>query len=134
MVFVMRGQGRMTKVEGGTQCRGRSKGGWYNHAGVLTAQLLKIWVWTALSLPFSHWNRDALLGIRIYDGKVLVSIGEIFGDAFREGVEWAAKEDVTGRVRHDLYLQIDIDVVEGEPNVSEAAMRFGDGRVGGFHL
>jgi hypothetical protein len=130
----MRGQGRMTKVKGGMQCRGHSKGGWYNPAGVLTARLLKIQVWTVLSLLFSHWNCDTLPGIRISDGEVLVPIGKIFCDAFCEGIEQAAKEDVVGCVRHDLYLQIDIDVAEGEPNVSEVAMHFSDGQVGGFHL
>jgi hypothetical protein len=95
------------RVEGGTQRQGRSRDGWYNPAGVLTARLLKIWVWMPLSLLFSHRNRDTLLSIRIHDGKVLVSVGEIFGDAFHESVEWATEEDVIGGVRHDLYLEID---------------------------
>jgi hypothetical protein len=46
---------------------------------------------------------------------MLVSIGKIFRDAFHEGVERAAEEDVVGRVQHDLYLEVDVDVIEGEP-------------------
>jgi hypothetical protein len=65
---------------------------------------------------------------------MLVSIGEIFRDAFREGVERAAEEDVVGRVRHDLYLEVDVNIIEGEPYIAEAAMCLGDGQVGGFHL
>jgi hypothetical protein len=34
-------------------------------------------VWTLLSLPFLRQNHDTLLSIRIRDGEVLVSIGEI---------------------------------------------------------
>jgi hypothetical protein len=59
-----------------------------------------------VSLPFLHWNHDALPGIRIRDSEMLVSIGEIFGDAFHEGIEWAAKEDVIGRVWHDLQMSM----------------------------
>jgi hypothetical protein len=65
---------------------------------------------------------------------MLVSVGEIFRDAFCEGIEWAAKEDVIGRVWHDLYLEVDVDVIEGELYVAEAAMCLGDGQVGSFHL
>jgi hypothetical protein len=65
---------------------------------------------------------------------VLVSIGEIFGDAFREGVEWVAKEDVVGGVQHYFHLEVNVNVIKGEPDVLEAAMHFGDGQVGGFHL
>jgi hypothetical protein len=68
-----------------------------------------------------------LPSIRICDGEVLVSIGEIFGDAFHESVEWVAKEDVIESIRHDLYLEIDVNVIKGEPNVSKVAMCFGDG-------
>jgi hypothetical protein len=68
------------------------------------------------------------------DGEMLVSVGEILRDAFREGVERAAEEDVIGRIQHDLYLEVDVDVIEGEPYVAEAAVCLGDGRVGGFHL
>jgi hypothetical protein len=31
-------------------------------------------------------------------------------------------------------LEVDVDVIEGEPYVAEAVMCLGDGRVGGFHL
>jgi hypothetical protein len=87
-----------------------------------------------LSLPFSHWNRDALPGIRIHDGEMLVSIGEIFGYTFCEGIEWVAKEVVIGGVWHHLDLEVNVNVIEGELNVVEAAMWIGDGRVGSFHL
>jgi hypothetical protein len=75
-----------------------------------------------------------LPGVRIHDGEVLVSVGEIFHDAFREGVERAAEEDVIGGVWHDLYLEIYVNIVEGETDVAEAAMRFGDSGVGGLHV
>jgi hypothetical protein len=75
-----------------------------------------------------------LLSIRIRDSEVLVSIGKIFGDAFHESVEHTAKEDVIGSIRHDLYPEIDVNVIKGELNVSEVAMCFGDGQVGSFHL
>jgi hypothetical protein len=65
---------------------------------------------------------------------MLVSIGEIFHDAVHEGVEWAAEEDVVGCVRHDLYLEVDVDVIEGELYIAEVAMCLSDGRVGSFHL
>jgi hypothetical protein len=100
-------------------------GGWYNPAGCPTAQLLKIQVWTPMSFLFSCWNCD---------GKVLISISEVFSNAFREGVEWAAKEDVIGGVWHDLHLEINVNVIEGEADVAEAAVRFGDGGVCGLHL
>jgi hypothetical protein len=87
-----------------------------------------------VSLPFFGRYRDALPGVRIRDGEVLVSVGEIFRDAFREGVEWAAEEDVVWGVWHDLYLKIYVNVVEGETDVAEAAVHFSDGRVGGLHL
>jgi hypothetical protein len=67
----------MMRVKGGTQCQGQSKGGWYNPAKVLTTQQLKIWVWTALSLLFSHQNHNTLVGIGVCDGEVLVSVGEV---------------------------------------------------------
>jgi hypothetical protein len=102
-------------------------GRWYNPAGCLTARLLKIRVQASVSLPFSRWNRDALLGVRIHDSEMLVSVGEIFRDAFCEGVEQAAEEDVIGRLWHDLNLEVDVDVIENELYVLEAAMRFGDG-------
>jgi hypothetical protein len=31
-------------------------------------------------------------------------------------------------------LEVDVDVIEGEPYVAEAAICLGDGQVGGFHL
>jgi hypothetical protein len=75
-----------------------------------------------------------LPGVRIRDGEVLVSIGEILRDAFREGVERAAKEDVIGGIWHDLYLDIYVNIVKGETDVAEVAMHFGDSGVGGLHL
>jgi hypothetical protein len=72
------------------QRRGRSKGGWYNPASCLTARLLKIRVWTLVSLPFFCQNRDALPCVGICNGKVLISISEVLGDAFCEGIEWVA--------------------------------------------
>jgi hypothetical protein len=87
-----------------------------------------------VSLPFFGQYRDTLPGVRIRDGEVLVSIGEIFCDAFCEGVEQAAEEDVVGGVWHDLYLEIYVNIVEGEMDVVEAAMHFGDSGVGGLHL
>jgi hypothetical protein len=49
-----------------------------------------------MSLPFSCCNHDALPCIGVCDGQVLISISKVLGDAFREGVEQAAKEDVLG--------------------------------------
>jgi hypothetical protein len=72
------------------------------------------------------------VGIR--DGEVLITVSKVFGDAFGEGVEWLAKEDVIWGVWHDLHLKIYVNVVKGEADVVEAAVRFGDGRVGGLHL
>jgi hypothetical protein len=109
-------------------------GGWYNPAGCPTAQLLKIRVRASVPLPFFGQNRDALPGVRIHDGEVLVSVGEIFRDAFREGVERAAEEDVVGGIWHDLHLEIYVNIVESEMDVVEAAVRFGDSGVGGLHL
>jgi hypothetical protein len=65
---------------------------------------------------------------------VLITISEVLGDAFGEGVERAAKEDVVGGVWHDLHLKIDVNIVEGETDVAEAAVRFGDSGVGSLHL
>jgi hypothetical protein len=134
MGFVMRDWGRMMRVEGGMQHHGQSKGGWYNPASCPTAQLLKIQVWTLVSLPFSCRNCDALPCVRICDGKVLISIGEVLGDAFCEGIEQAAEEDVIGSVWHDLHLKIYVNVIKGEADVVEVAMHFSDGGVGGLHL
>jgi hypothetical protein len=109
-------------------------GGWYNPASCLTAQLLKIRVWALVSFPFFGWYHDALPCVGICDGKVLIAISEVLGDAFGEGVEQAAEEDVVGGVWHDLHLKIYVNVVKGEADVMEAAMHFGDGRVGSLHL
>jgi hypothetical protein len=65
---------------------------------------------------------------------VLVSIGKIFGDTFCEGIEWAAEEDVVGGVQHYLHLEVNVNVIEGELDISKVAMHFSDSRVGGFHL
>jgi hypothetical protein len=65
---------------------------------------------------------------------MLIAIGEIFCDAFREGVERAAEEDVVGGVWHDLYLEIYVNIVEGETDVVEVAVHFSDGGVGGLDL
>jgi hypothetical protein len=65
---------------------------------------------------------------------MLIAISKVFSDAFGEGIEQAAKEDVIGGVWHDLHLKIYVNVVKGEANVVEAAMRFSDGRVGSLHL
>jgi hypothetical protein len=65
---------------------------------------------------------------------MLVSVGKIFCDAFCEGIERAAKEDIIGGVWHDLHLKIDVNIVKDEPDVVEAAMCFGDGGVGGLYL
>jgi hypothetical protein len=67
-------------------------------------------------------------------GKVLISISEVLGDAFCEGIEWVAEEDVIGGIWHDLHLEINVNVIEGKVDVAEAAMCFGDGGVGGLHL
>jgi hypothetical protein len=40
---------------------------------------------------------------------------------------YTAEEDVIGGVWHDLHLKIDVNIVEGETDVAEAAMHFGDG-------
>jgi hypothetical protein len=109
-------------------------GGWYNPAGCPAAQLLKMRVWALVPLPFFGWNRDTLPGVRIHDGEVLVSIGEIFHDAFREGVERAAEKDVVGGVWHDLHLEIYVNIVESETDVAEVAVHFGDSGVGSLHL
>jgi hypothetical protein len=39
-----------------------------------------------------------------------------------------------GCSRHDLDLEVDVNVIKHKPDVAEAAMHFSDGRVGGFHL
>jgi hypothetical protein len=75
-----------------------------------------------------------LPSIRVCDGKVLISVSKILCDAFCEGVEWAAEEDVVGGIWHDLHLEIDVNVIKGEADVVEAAVHFGDGGVGGLHL
>jgi hypothetical protein len=68
-----------------------------------------------------------MLGIRVHDGEVLLSVGEVLCDAFREGVERMAEENTVRGVRHDLHLGVDVDVVKGELDVAEAAACFGDG-------
>jgi hypothetical protein len=75
-----------------------------------------------------------LLGIGVCDGKVLISISEVLGDAFCEDIEQAAKEDVVGGVWHNLHLEINVNVIKGEVDVVEVAMCFADGGVGGLHL
>jgi hypothetical protein len=65
---------------------------------------------------------------------MLVAVREVLGDAFSEGIERAAEEDVVGGVWHDLQLKIYVNVVKCEPDVAEAAVCFGDGGVGGLHL
>jgi hypothetical protein len=85
-------------------------------------------------LLFFGWNHDALPGVRIRDGEVLVSIGEIFHDAFREVVERAAEEDVVGGIWHDLHLEIYVNIIESEMDVAEAAVRFSDSGIGSLHL
>jgi hypothetical protein len=64
---------------------------------------------------------------------MLVAIRKVLGDAFSEGIEWAAEEDVIWGVWHDLHLKIDVNIVEGEADVAEAAVCFGDSGVGGLH-
>jgi hypothetical protein len=68
------GPGQDDEGQVGTQRRGRSMDGGYNCARFPTAQLLKIQVWTPLSLPFSCWNHDTLPGIGVCNGKVLISV------------------------------------------------------------
>jgi hypothetical protein len=109
-------------------------GGWYNPAGCLTAQLLKIQVWTLMSLLFSCRNHDTLLSIRVCDSKVLIPVSKVIGDAFCEGIEQAAKEDAIRGIWHNLHLEINVNVIEGEVDVAEAAMHFSDGGVGDLHL
>jgi hypothetical protein len=87
-----------------------------------------------MSLSFSCRNRDALPCIGVCDSQVLISISEVLGDTFCEGVEWAAKKDVVGGVWHNLHLEMNVNVIEGEADIVEAAMHFGDGGVGRLHL
>jgi hypothetical protein len=87
-----------------------------------------------VSLPFFGWYRDALPRVGICDDEVLIAVSKVFGDAFGEGVEWAAEEDVVWGVWHDLHLEIYVNIIEGETDVAEAAVRFSDGGVGGLHL
>jgi hypothetical protein len=87
-----------------------------------------------VSLPFFGRYRDALLCVEICDSKVLITISEVLGDAFGEGIEWAAKEDVVWGVWHDLHLKIDVNVIKCEADVMEVAMHFSDGGVGSLHL
>jgi hypothetical protein len=44
-----------------------------------------------------------------------------------------AKEDVIGGIQHDLHLEVDVNIINGKPDIAEAAMCFGNHRVGGFH-
>jgi hypothetical protein len=120
--------------EGGTQRQGQSRGGWYNPAGCLTAQLLKIWVWMPVSLLFFGRYCDTLLCVGICDGKVLITISEVLGDALGEGIERAAEEDVVWGIWYDLHLKIYVNIVKCEADVVEAAVCFGDSGVGGLHL
>jgi hypothetical protein len=87
-----------------------------------------------VSLPFFGRYHDALVCVGICDGKVLITISEVLGDAFSEGIEWAAEEDAVGGILHDLHLKIDVNIVEGETDIAEAAVCFGDGGVGSLHL
>jgi hypothetical protein len=63
-----------------------------------------------------------------------VRVALTLGDAFCEGVEQATEEDVIGGIWHDLHLEIDVNVIEGEADIVEVAMHFGDGGVGSLHL
>jgi hypothetical protein len=72
----------------------------------------------SVSLPFF---------CRYRDGEVLIAVSKVLSDAFGEGIERAAKEDVVGGVWHDLHLKIYVNVIKGEANVAEAAVR---GKVG----
>jgi hypothetical protein len=87
-----------------------------------------------VSIPFFCQNHDTLPCIGVHDGNVLISISEVLGDAFHEGIEWVTEEDVVWGIWHDLHLKIDVNVVKGEADVVEAAVCFGDGGVGGLHL
>jgi hypothetical protein len=49
-----------------------------------------------VSFPFFGWYHDALPCVGIHDGKVLIAISKVFGDAFCESIEWVAEEDVVG--------------------------------------
>jgi hypothetical protein len=77
-----------------------------------------------VSLLFSCRDHDTLLCVGICDGKVLISISKVLSDAFCEGVEWVAEEDVVEGIWHDLHLKIDLNVVKGEADIAEVAMRF----------
>jgi hypothetical protein len=65
---------------------------------------------------------------------MLISVSVVLGDAFYEGVEWAAEENVVGGIGHDLHLEINVNVIKGEVDIVEVAMCFGDGGVGSLHL
>jgi hypothetical protein len=65
---------------------------------------------------------------------MLISVSKVLGDAFHEGIERAAEEDVIGGVWHDLHLKIYVNVIKGEADVVEVAVCFGDSGVGGLHL
>jgi hypothetical protein len=65
---------------------------------------------------------------------MLVAVREVLGDAFGEGIEQAAEEDVIEGVWHDLHLKIYVNVIKCELDVAEAAVRFSDSGVGGLHL
>jgi hypothetical protein len=65
---------------------------------------------------------------------VLIAVSKVFSDAFGEGVERVAEEDVIWGIWHDLHLKIDVNVVKGEAYVVEVAMHFSDSGVGGLHL
>jgi hypothetical protein len=55
---------------------------------------------------------------------VLISVSKILGDAFCEGVERAAEEDVIGGVWYKLHLKINVNVIKDEVDIAEAAVRF----------
>jgi hypothetical protein len=65
---------------------------------------------------------------------MLISISKVLGDAFCEGIEQAAEEDVIGGIWHNLHLEINVNVVEGEADIAEVAVHFSDGGVGSLHL
>jgi hypothetical protein len=82
--------------------------------------------------PLTDHNR--LADIWVYDAKMLISIGKVLGDAFHKGMEWATEEDIIEGIQHDLHLEVDVNIINSELDVAEAAMCFGDHQVGGVHL
>jgi hypothetical protein len=53
---------------------------------------------------FSRQDHDTFLGIWVCDSEVLISIGEVLGDAFCESIKWATEEDVVEGIWYDLHL------------------------------